>query len=88
MQWEQPERATKVFDRMEMEKMEVNEVTLINVNVLAAYSRARDLGTLQHVHKSLNDNAFGSHLMLNTALMDVYSSVDASRLLEIYSTRS
>lgn len=48
-QWDQPDEAIKLFDRMEFEGVKANEVTL--VNVLTACARARDLGTVRRVHK-------------------------------------
>ena len=69
-QWDQPDEAIKLFDRMEFEGVKANEVTL--VNVLTACARARDLGTARRVHKYIDENGFGFHAVLITALMDAY----------------
>lgn len=69
-QWDQPSEAVALFNRMENENVKPNEVTL--VNVLSACAKARDLETAKLVHKCTDENGFGSHVVLNTALMDVY----------------
>ncbi|KAM2407276.1 hypothetical protein ACFX1X_026484 [Malus domestica] len=68
--WDQPVEALKLFERMESENVDPNEVTL--VNVLTACARARDLDMTKRVHRYIDDYGFGSHLKLNTALLDVY----------------
>lgn len=45
LQWDQPDEAIKIFDRMESDNVKPNEVTL--VNVLTGCGRARDLGTVK-----------------------------------------
>ncbi|KAM1061773.1 hypothetical protein FF1_026202 [Malus domestica] len=68
--WDKPVEALKLFERMESENVDPNEVTL--VNVLTACARARDLDMAKRVHRYIDDYGFGSHLKLNTALLDVY----------------
>ncbi|BFG40020.1 hypothetical protein CerSpe_262940 [Prunus speciosa] len=69
-QWDQPIEAVKLFDKMESESVDPNEVTL--VNVLTACAKARDLKMAKRVHQYIAEYGFGNHLKLNTALMDVY----------------
>ena len=69
-QWDQSDEAVKLFDRMEIEGVKANEVTL--VNVLTACARARDFETARRVHKYIDENGFGFHAVLITALMDAY----------------
>ncbi|XP_060668677.1 pentatricopeptide repeat-containing protein At1g08070, chloroplastic [Ziziphus jujuba] len=69
-QWDEPTEAVVLFNRMESGNVKPNEVTL--VNVLSACSKARDLETAKQVHKYADENGFGSHVVLSTALMDVY----------------
>ncbi|KAL6274750.1 hypothetical protein ACE6H2_025442 [Prunus campanulata] len=69
-QWDQPIEAVKLFDKMESESVDPNEVTL--VNVLTACAKARDLKMAKRVHQYIEEYGFGNHLKLNTALMDVY----------------
>ncbi|XP_009371401.2 pentatricopeptide repeat-containing protein At1g08070, chloroplastic-like [Pyrus x bretschneideri] len=68
--WDQPVEALWLFERMESENVDPNEVTL--VNVLTACARARDLDMAKMVHRCIDNYGFGSHLKLNTALLDVY----------------
>lgn len=70
VQWDQPDEAIKIFERMERDNVKPNEVTL--VNVLSACARARNLGTVKRVHECVDENGFGYHVVLNTALMDAY----------------
>ncbi|KAF2310707.1 hypothetical protein GH714_016494 [Hevea brasiliensis] len=69
-QWEQPHEALKLFERMESENASPNEVTL--VNLLTACARAKDLALLKTIHEYIDENGFGSHEVLKTALMDAY----------------
>ncbi|KAK0570404.1 hypothetical protein LWI29_000670 [Acer saccharum] len=70
VQWNQPDEAIEVFERMESENVKPNEVTL--VNVLTACARAKDLRTVKRVHEYRDEHDFGFHLVLNTVLMDAY----------------
>ncbi|KAK6941594.1 Pentatricopeptide repeat [Dillenia turbinata] len=69
-EWDQPIEALKVFERMEIENVRPNEISL--VNVLTACARARDLEVAKRVHGIIEDLGIGYHLVLMTALMDVY----------------
>lgn len=69
-QWDQPTEAVALFSTMGSGNVKPNEVTL--VNVLSACAKARDLETAKRVHKYADENGFGSHVVLSTALMDVY----------------
>ncbi|KAJ0089905.1 hypothetical protein Patl1_13158 [Pistacia atlantica] len=71
VQWDQPGEAIKIFERMGSENVKPNEITL--VNVLASCARAGDLGTTKRVHEYIDENDFGFHVVLNTALMNAYS---------------
>ncbi|XP_031269926.1 pentatricopeptide repeat-containing protein At2g29760, chloroplastic-like [Pistacia vera] len=71
VQWDQPGEAIKIFERMGSENVKPNEITL--VNVLASCARAGDLGTTKRVHEYVDENGFGFHVVLNTALMNAYS---------------
>ncbi|OVA06548.1 Pentatricopeptide repeat [Macleaya cordata] len=68
--WDQPIKAIELFQRMELENVKPNEVTL--VNVLTACARARDLEMGKWVHKYIDENGLGFRVVLTTALMDVY----------------
>ncbi|KAI3975061.1 hypothetical protein MKX01_005172, partial [Papaver californicum] len=69
-QADQPIKALELFQRMEVEQVKPNEVTLLNV--LTACGRARNLEMGKWVHKYIDENGIGFSLVLTTALMDVY----------------
>ncbi|KAI3910331.1 hypothetical protein MKW92_033054 [Papaver armeniacum] len=69
-QSDQPIKALELFQRMEVEQVNPNEVTLLNV--LTACARARNLEMGKWVHKYIDENGIGFSLVLTTALMDVY----------------
>ncbi|KAJ6731388.1 REPEAT-CONTAINING PROTEIN putative-RELATED [Salix purpurea] len=78
-QWDQPNEAVRLFDRLiKSENVRPNEVTL--VNVLAACARARDVAMVKRIHEYIDEHGFGCHVVLNTALMDVYCKCGCVKL--------
>ncbi|XP_042496116.1 pentatricopeptide repeat-containing protein At1g08070, chloroplastic-like [Macadamia integrifolia] len=65
-----PLEALELFRQMDFNKVNPNEITL--VNVLTACARTRDLETGKWVHRYMDKTGMGSHVVLTTALMDAY----------------
>ncbi|MQL99245.1 hypothetical protein Taro_031960 [Colocasia esculenta] len=68
---DRPKEALGLYCHMQLENVEPNEVTLLNV--LTACSRARDLDTGKRVHGYMIEKKLSIDLVLGTALLDMYS---------------
>lgn len=64
------DEALRLFHNMESENVKPNEVTL--VNTLLACAKLRDLDMAKYIHEYMIENKIGFHLVLVTALIDVY----------------
>ncbi|XP_010278192.1 PREDICTED: putative pentatricopeptide repeat-containing protein At3g05240 [Nelumbo nucifera] len=75
-----PSKAIRVFKEMDLQKIEPNEITL--VNVLVACAQNRDIESGRWVHERVRQSGFdpfrsnanaNSNVVLATALMDMYA---------------
>ncbi|CAM8963474.1 unnamed protein product [Rhodiola kirilowii] len=68
------EEAVKLFDRMLVEGVEPNEVTMISV--LTACSKKVDLVVGKSVHRYIERSSFSRNINLSNALLDMYVKCD------------